>query len=706
MNEIILEGCVPDPLYSNLKALGIFRILAQQEDKDIRACWQNNHFVLSTKMTQDDLVNFFLDKYSPTPIVSPWNNGSGFYDVLPEFINKIRNSKLSRLEQYRNVLERVEETLGNIIPEYKDFTSKRDKESSIEIKDIKDNVKPYLLSQLRNHLPEVVLPWMDAAYRAGLKKPTFGRILGTGGNDGNFEFSKNFMTCVKECILDAHADEQKNLIMHSLFNTNTNLTSKSFGYFHPGGYISPATGGKSEVSLVNPWDYMLTIEGTMLFAGNISRRSNSISKYVVFPFTMESTKAGYSTYGEENDRGEIWMPLWNQPATYREIEYVFREGRSKVGMKESISGVDFARAAVTLGTERGISEFQRFGIFERKGLAYFAIGVGRIRTKERQEANVLSDLDNWITKILKNKSNTMESLLNQLDNSIIRFCEYGQRENMQEILINVGKIESHIPERLKDAHLNSLSPEWILACDDHTPEFRLAVSLASIGYDTNYPIRENLEQIEITNNKTFGPIASFKKQSPSTVWGTGSLIHNMIAILERRIIDAQIKKSKFSLNSMFTAPIKDIIQFIEGNVDYQKISDLLIPLSMVNYQKIDTKPDWCNDRKIYDVSPFVPEIYACIKPIFPPVTIDKKEMFFEPSIIRLLKSRKSDMAITAARQRLKVTGHNVSTYSSGQKNIISNMSDEYTDRVMASILFPLDYDSTRKIINRVCLYVD
>ena len=79
MAEIVLAGCAPIPLASYLKALGVFRLVAEQKDKNTRGCWRDETFVLDTILTTEELVRFFLHEYRPSPIVSPWNGGSGFY---------------------------------------------------------------------------------------------------------------------------------------------------------------------------------------------------------------------------------------------------------------------------------------------------------------------------------------------------------------------------------------------------------------------------------------------------------------------------------------------------------------------------------------------------------------------------------------------------------------------------------------------------
>ena len=47
LQQLELTGCSPEPLMSYLKALGIFRLVAEQKDKDARAWWQNDSFCLA-----------------------------------------------------------------------------------------------------------------------------------------------------------------------------------------------------------------------------------------------------------------------------------------------------------------------------------------------------------------------------------------------------------------------------------------------------------------------------------------------------------------------------------------------------------------------------------------------------------------------------------------------------------------------------------
>ena len=85
--SIALEGCAPTPLASYLKALGALRLLASAPnnvtgaaaDATARGWWASERFHLRTRLDRDRLLRFFLDDYAPSPIIAPWNAGSGFY---------------------------------------------------------------------------------------------------------------------------------------------------------------------------------------------------------------------------------------------------------------------------------------------------------------------------------------------------------------------------------------------------------------------------------------------------------------------------------------------------------------------------------------------------------------------------------------------------------------------------------------------------
>ena len=96
-----LDGCAPAPLAHYLKALGILRLVAEQADRGARGWWDGDRFRLATKLSGGELDTFFLDDYRPTPLVSPWNKGSGFFFEKDPAVFPLEKSKSRRFLDFR-----------------------------------------------------------------------------------------------------------------------------------------------------------------------------------------------------------------------------------------------------------------------------------------------------------------------------------------------------------------------------------------------------------------------------------------------------------------------------------------------------------------------------------------------------------------------------------------------------------------------------
>src|SRR4051794_7031391 len=107
MPDVTLPGCTPEPLMSYLKSLGMFRLVAEQADPAATLSWTGGSAVLNSKLDREGLAAFFLNEYRPTPILAPWNGGSGFYGGGSEPVEAVAKSKSDRLALYRDTIGRV-----------------------------------------------------------------------------------------------------------------------------------------------------------------------------------------------------------------------------------------------------------------------------------------------------------------------------------------------------------------------------------------------------------------------------------------------------------------------------------------------------------------------------------------------------------------------------------------------------------------------
>ena len=715
LDPLPLRGCTLEPLMAYLKALGVFRLVAEQKDKEARTWWHNDTFMLRSALDRDGLVDFFLEEYRPTPIVSPWNGGSGFY---PKDNSKAMDAILE-LESPRFQLWNEVVSIGKGIVSRGEGIDKK-------------MLKEWTLAQCRAEFPDGALDWLDATYVLTANGARFPPLLGTGGNDGRLEFSNNFMQNVVSALnIDARrngASVARNRLIAALFNEGSPelIKKRSTGFYNPGGVGGAnASVGFNDDALTNPWDYVFMFEGTLLFAGAAARRlSSQASSKSVFPFTVDSSAAGYGTsadseYGDSS-RAEFWAPLWDQPTNIRELDHLVSEGRAQMGRRQGANGTDFARAVVGLGTERGVRQFQRYGFMVRNGLAYLAAPLGRFYTPNHEAperanlANVLFDLDVWLDSLRRNASGSrapagLGTILRQVDGAIIEFCQRGGPHDLQDVLIAVGRAERWVANSGLRENVGplSLSREWDSHADDGSAELKLARALASVLYEPAQgerkvgPIRENLEPVA-PNLRTRR--LEWKDDSTSFVWTAGDPLGNMLAVLERRCLDGRMEglreEGSPPLNAAYSARLKDIVSFLDGGVDTQRVADLALPMSFVRYRHRLEGEDSQQEEPIS--APFdLPAAYAVMKLTLFPGKFECSEfgphvdVVVDPSMLAMLRAGRVTSAYRVASRRLRASGLRPLSEDPGIRD-----GSEQGRLLAAALLFPLEKRAYRALGER------
>jgi CRISPR-associated protein Csx17 len=94
-----------------------------------------------------------------------------------------------------------------------------------------------------------------------------------------------------------------------------------------------AESGFGSDSVVNPWDFILNIEGSLLFAATSVKRLQDTGPGVLsYPFSVRSSGVGYGSAAQTDEitsRAEIWVPIWSRPTGVREIKALMSEGRAR-----------------------------------------------------------------------------------------------------------------------------------------------------------------------------------------------------------------------------------------------------------------------------------------------------------------------------------------------------------------------------------------
>jgi CRISPR-associated protein Csx17 len=757
-----LPGCTPEPLMNYLKALGVLRIVSEQADPTARGCWRNGVFELRCQLSEGGLLDFFVAQYAPTPIVSPWNGDGGFLGesgACAETMREIEKLADSRLDPLRAVIasvrnigalrdfatcrERVKELEKR--KKAKKITDKESEELAFAKKRVKE-IKNGIVTSLRNDLPDLTQTWLDACMVIDIDGFAAAPVLGSGGVDGRMEFSANFMANVLTIL---RSEQREQWIEKSLFDRgDAKLLGTSIGQFAPGRIGGPnATQGMEGSSSLNPCDYVLMLEGVVLLGGSVSRRlGQRDDPKAAFPFTVRASSAGHGSLAasEAKDaRGELWLPLWERPASLAEITTLFAEGRSELAGRQSRTAVDFARAVASLGVDRGINSFTRQGFLKRNGLAFLATPLGRFDVRVRGEVELIREVDPWLNRLRmacgEDAPSRFRVANRRIDAAIFDYCRYGGREQFCSILVAMGQAERELANgdsfridrktgRSKVTPLTGLSSKWIEAANDGSPEFRLALSLAAT-FDREQkvgPLRANLEPFEWSRGKR----ADWATKDRRVVWNSANLATNLASVLARRLMDAtRLGCARLPLESRYTAPLDAVAAFLDNDgdrplLDFERLEELLWGLMLVDHRAERVELQRLN----FTAAP-LPRAYALLKLMFlpAPVVLDRnanghvQSVTFaregqdglaikpEPQIVSLLQSGRPNNVGEACRiaaRRLRAAGitplpHRTSGGRSRDADWEEVGSGLDGRRLAAALLFPLASRSLTTLFNLV-----
>lgn len=721
-HEIVLSGCAPVPLAYYLKALGILRLVAEQADEAAAGRWDGESFVLRSALDRESLQHFFLEAYRPTPIVAPWNGGSGFYyqegklkEKDPITGKRLKTGIRNQPTEATKAVDRLIGSSGDRFTAYRE-TLRLTKEAIARLgfqEAPKEEQKKNFIQRLRNTLPDWVLPSIDAAVVLSVAKANFAPLLGTGWNDGNLDFSNNFIQRVCELFLldsGAPTSTAQLLCAAALYgDVVPGLQSDAVGQFNPGGAGGPNAGTGFEAdSLVNPWDFVLMLEGALLFAAATTRRLESAeSGALSYPFTVRTTGAGsgaVSLKDEAPARAEIWFPLWDRFADIAEIKALFAEGRATLGRRPVKDGLDFARAIAALGVNRGIRAFQRYGFLMRSGKAYLATPLNRIPVRRNPEVDLIADLDQsgFLDRLRRfardsNAPGRIQSLTRRLEDALFDLANMPNRFRLQMVIMSLGELESVLAESRKAREaaippVPPLSEAWILKADDGSAEFRIALSLASMTV-AGTPMR-----------MLVSPVKQGKAgwgwewdERVSAAWGRRSLVENVGDLLEQQLHKwMRAEATPELLGHQTQASSSHIQAFLLGATDDTRILRLVAGLSLCRQPKQLLTASESDGA--------LPATYAVLKAFFVStaelrsLSRDRDaDLVLPTEIVRLLRADKVDKALQIGWRRLRIAGV-MRTPTPGRPPRGTFLDGK---RLLAALVIPLDDSALKETFRRL-----
>lgn len=717
-----LDGCAPTPLAAYLKGLAVLRLIAEQRDPAARGAWRGDRFVLVTALDAVELEQFFLREYAPTPLLSPWNGGSGFYPKdTKDGIDGIAASAAPRFAAYRDAIAQARTTVGAM----SESPKKEEKEA--------------FLRRCRDTWTGPVTHWIDAAYALMPDgSPKYPSLLGTGGNDGRLDFTNNFMQRLIE-LFDATSGEPvpgaAELLGLALRGDATSgLLSKAVGQFLPGGAGGANQGfGFGGEARVNPWDFVLMLEGALLFEVAVVRRLDGRSlPQAAAPFAMRAQAAGYASAagGEEAARGEQWFPLWNRPATLSEVHALFAEGRVQLGRSAANRPLDAARALGKLGVARGIDAFERVGFIERNGRSNFAVPLGRWTVPDERRAGIelLDELDEWMRGFRRaaGDNHAPASIgrdLRSLEDAMLDVCREGRGESWRALMIRLGEVEQGLvrrPRAAADLRLQPL-PElsvgwWKKAAEgadvDQLAELRLALAIGTQvapATDLERPLDSRMGPIRV-HCMPLDPKSGFRRfrtsedrlaNDPRVVWQGHRLVDDLAAVAMRRLMDGKrLGVRGLPLVGRAPAPLHDVERWLANELDDGRIA-ALARVAMTLKRTTDVKPARDALARSTSRRGLPLPIIGLFRPLFVPVKPgpkgepDTHEPIADAALLRLLMSGNMTSAVTRARARLVAGGRRP------RVRLIAGSQAE-ARRIAASVAIPLSRRDIARLLDAVC----
>lgn len=481
----VLPGLRPEPLASYLAGLGLIRVLAEQADAAATVAWTSNGLVIGT--TVQDITAWLAEEYVPTPVLSPWNNGSGFgaKDKEPlRALEALLAHPSTRLAPMKDAIARAREVARKA----------RAKGWITEAGVIAD--KRRIVQEFRNRCPDAVVGWIDAAVVLTGKYTVFPPILGTGGNDGHLDFSTNFHQRLLEVLGTSDRQRTRSLACARDLLAGTEaeqLANAGIGQFDPSGAGGPGSSRfGAAYSLVNPWGYVLLVEGALLFAASTVRRNQHYrprEERAAMPFTVDASPDGSSSgaVGEES-RGEVWAPVWTREFTLAEVRQLFAEARASWRGRPARRAVDFYAATRTLGVASGIEEFTRYALQRRNGLAFAAVPVDRIVVSEKAEVRLAADVEDWASRFSSgDTSAAVGQAVRLFEKAHLKYARDGGALPLARMLAALTSLEQAVgrsrrsretvPVRRPPSAQDFL--QVLAAQDPVPPELRIAAGLAS-----------------------------------------------------------------------------------------------------------------------------------------------------------------------------------------------------------------------------------
>ena len=308
-------------------------------------------------------------------------------------------------------------------------------------------------------------------------------------------------------------------------------------------------------------------------------------------------------------------------------------------------------------------------------MPYQATPLGRFNVSDRPRPDLIGDLEagDWLERVRRLVGNRKmaparaRQAMRRLEDALFQMTSAnrapeGARNALMALGSLVGWLATNANARKACKPPPVISSGWIRDADDGSAEFRIAAALAGLGLPApehpgrpapaletddrvnksataSAPRASEMQAADVarTQSNVAPPMAAhlapLNEQSffyrgllstrrawsdgntpPTVVWGAGGLVSNMVAVMERRLLEAAIRGLEDKpLAGAAVARLADVAAFLFGDFDDARCAALLAGL-------VWARPARLPSTRLHTDAPAVPFAYAALKPVFTPDT--------------------------------------------------------------------------------------
>ncbi|MBM4292220.1 MAG: type I-U CRISPR-associated protein Csx17, partial [Deltaproteobacteria bacterium] len=394
MHLMEFGGCRRRSIGAYLKALGLFKALSGWWPRS-RALWGGEVFCvyLPAGVTRDEVIDRFMNEWSPEPTFSFWNTDGGWFKkrATPPFQVPSHFTGQGGVERLSELNKRAGELVAHL-----------NELSPNAIDDIK-TVKTELITSCAQRFAWLQ-PWINTAMPLDAEgEPRAAALLGAGGCDGRFDIAKNALTDLIKMLRGDEAIARSALraslfggVSHEVLDVNPSLLNPQAG----GGFNMGVKGDGAHTS--TPWDVALTLSGVTLFQPALSARGDESEQAALsMPFAFTPVPVDSTQTAAEVSTKEQLAPIWERPLTLTEVTALMRDGRLRFAQRNALDAAEAMRGLARLGVERGVVCFDRYLVAERNGLSRYVVYLGSWAPSPNPREGWLRDLDarGWLSQV-------------------------------------------------------------------------------------------------------------------------------------------------------------------------------------------------------------------------------------------------------------------------------------------------------------------